>query len=638
MKTLFSESMRRRPLLSSISPDNATSACPLEQACREHRSWVETLARRHLNDASLAEEVTQDVFLKLSQLPSPPCDAAALRAWLLRCAWYLAANARRKRTRHQKLVAAFAGQQIEDHKQPEYPVETEELDVALATLPALEQSLLLQYFFEGRSHAEIGARHALSAEATRKRITRALRRLHGRLERRGHPLLVAEVASELGVSPSCVTALAGGTALGGATFLTAMTTTKSVALTAAACLGLAVIPWLHQQQRIAALRAQLAVAVPAGAAPPRPPSPPLATEKAPAFPAGWTADMPESLQHVASAWPRIIAAPSGEPNQALIDTLALLLRDPDAARREAAFKMLCGLLREEDLTAVQALFAAEEKRGVLRVPEYSALCFRQGQLLGREALVAKVGDPPLAPLDRLSAALLEGWASREPREAYAWLEQLPEGFAFRTQALQPFFHAALRDHPGIARQMAEEAAAPVARVMLQAMALREIDVGGVEALASWFHALPERENWREARGELAFLVAERQSFASAEAAIHTLQAGWDQPWGGEALAKKIATRFGHVNEGKVLAMLEILPVDSPLAATLADTLFASMAAHQWNVAADFLAQHPEFPHYDRAVVSFVEGIHGHNPEVARAWAATVKDAARREALQQQLEP
>lgn len=613
----------------------ASSPEALERLWHEHQSWVTAVARRQVGDAGLAEEITQDVFLQLAQLPALPDSPEAARSWLLRCAWFVAANARRKRQRREKMLEAWAGQADEEASPiPSPGLSPEEWDVALGSLPETERALLLGHFFEGRSYAEVAQEHSLTAEAARKRIDRALQRLRRTLARRGFTLSMTALAAGLGAPGSAAGSLVAGGAL--TTFFTTMTAAKSTALTAVLCLAAALGPWLHQRHRIAELEGRLADARQAADVVRRP-KPLSPAPFAPALAGERLSTAPHSVQTLLRALPEILAAPPGAPNQALLDAMAAVLKEPDATRRQTHFSLLCELVQEEDIAPAIERFSVEEKRGVLRVAEAVSFRYRQGQLQGKEALVAKVGDPPLAPLDRLSAALLEGWASRDPQEVYRWLEQLPEGFDFRAQALKPLFESALRDHPDFAASMAEQAPANTARTMLQQMALREIDVGGVQGLEAWFRALPERDNWQEARRDLAFLLAERQSFANPAAALRTLEDGYHHAWGGEELAKKIAARFGQVNEGKVIAMLEMLPVESPLAGTLADTLFSSMAKHQQNVAAEFLNKHPDFVHYDRAAESFAKGIFQENPEMARAWAATLKDSARRAEILQKLQ-
>lgn len=587
----------------------------------------------------MAEEVTQDVFLQLARQPAIPRDPVALRTWLLRCVWFLSSNARRKQARWHSAVNRLA----EESQRPAVAAPAAdhhdllELDRALEGLPDKERGLLLEHFFEGRDYGELAARHGLSPEAVRKRLARSLQRLKRHFTRRGLLFPGSVLAATFGAAPFSSHAELLTAGVSTPSFF-AMNATTSAVLTAAACLTLASLPLFLQNREIQELKTSLANLSPVvGFAAPQTSGHPVpATSETPKKPRA-DATSPETsglLGLVLRALPDITAAPAGQANRVLIDTMAHVLKDPVTARRESYFTMLCGLLRVEDFTAIQRLFDQEGERGVLRVPELVAFSHRKGQLQGQAALEEKVGSGPRATLDRISAALVEGWASQNPKAVYQWIQALPEGLDFRNQALQPLFHAAVSGNREFAMKMIE--ASPKANVapMLRQLAQGELDRGGADGLEAWFRTLPDKEEWTAARRDLAFLTAERQSFAGAEAGLRWLQESFDQSWGGPELAQRIATRFGHVNHGKVIGMLELLPPEAPLAATLTDTLFATMAVHQRNLAADFLDRHPAFLHYDRAAEAFVRGIQNQDPIAARAWAATVKDPARRETLLQ----
>lgn len=223
---------------------------------QENRFWVEAAARRQLGDPALAEEVAQDVFLQLAALPGRPEDIGALRSWLLRCVWYLSANARRKAMRRRSAEAGAIRENLDaGHPHPPPALPVEELKVALDSLPELERTLILEYYFEGRSHAEAGARHHLSAEAARKRITRALNRMRTHLEHHGSPLPWLSLAAGLGLGNP-------GTATAAATTSTVSGSLKASVLTVLACTTVAFPVWWSQQQKITGLQQQTVQAIP----------------------------------------------------------------------------------------------------------------------------------------------------------------------------------------------------------------------------------------------------------------------------------------------------------------------------------------------------------------------------------------
>jgi RNA polymerase sigma-70 factor, ECF subfamily len=216
---------------------------------QENRFWVEAAARRQVGDPALAEEVAQDVFLRLAALPGRPEDLGALRSWLLRCVWYLSANARRKAARRRSAEAEAALENMDPgspHPPPGLPVE--ELAAALASLPDLERVLVLEYYFEGRSHTEIGDRHQLSGEATRKRIARALHQMRSHLERRGVAVPWPLLTGGLGLHHGPMAAAGPPALLSGSL--------KTAVLTAAACTAVAFPVFLNQQRKMTELQQQ----------------------------------------------------------------------------------------------------------------------------------------------------------------------------------------------------------------------------------------------------------------------------------------------------------------------------------------------------------------------------------------------
>lgn len=231
----------------------------LNRLVRTHRPWVEGMARRHLGDPALAEEVTQDVFLRFAGLARRPEQEAALRAWLLRTVWFLAANARRKAAKRRSVEACLASEfegAADDQTAESLPLE--ELAAALDSLPELERALVLEHYFEGREHSEIGTRHRLSGEAARKRIARALTHLRAHLTRRGVALpSVSLAAAGLGLTAGSAKACALPSWF--AAWLP-QTPWKTAGLTAAACAAVAVPVVLHQREEVQALRIQAAAA------------------------------------------------------------------------------------------------------------------------------------------------------------------------------------------------------------------------------------------------------------------------------------------------------------------------------------------------------------------------------------------
>ena len=115
---------------------------------QRHINLVYSVALRRLGNAHEAEEVTQEVLRSAVRHPGPPAGASADNAWLHRLT-LRAVVARRRRT---GTAAPTAAEEPPRHRLSEL------LRVAVATLPAIYQQVLVLADFEGRSLAEIADR------------------------------------------------------------------------------------------------------------------------------------------------------------------------------------------------------------------------------------------------------------------------------------------------------------------------------------------------------------------------------------------------------------------------------------------------------------------------------------------------
>lgn len=209
---------------------------------RRHLSLVYFGAlRRTSGDADLAAEVSQGVFISLAQNARSLRSHPALSAWLFTASRNAAINARIKESRRrQREQEAFVMQ--ESLAESGQPADWEHLSPLLfETLDLLseqERTAVLLRFFGERAFAEIGAKLQLSEEAARKRVERALAKMHDALGRRGvtsttAALSVAMANQANAAAPSGLAgtvthvAVAGAMAGGVATeVLTVMSTSK----------------------------------------------------------------------------------------------------------------------------------------------------------------------------------------------------------------------------------------------------------------------------------------------------------------------------------------------------------------------------------------------------------------------------
>lgn len=244
---------------------------------RSEKDFAE-LVRRHLGlvyhaalrqcggDAHRAQDVAQAVFTDVARKAGSLARRPALAGWLHTSTRFAAAQAVRGEVRRQRREQeAHAMNEIlakanDDAAAAEWERMRPVIDEALHALPERDREAVLARFFEGRAFAEIGARLAVSEDAARMRVERALEKLRVALVKRG----VNSTAAALGVAlanqagatvPAGVAASVTSAALAGAVMagaggglaggmLTFMSTTKTtmgvVAAVALAAVGAAI--------------------------------------------------------------------------------------------------------------------------------------------------------------------------------------------------------------------------------------------------------------------------------------------------------------------------------------------------------------------------------------------------------------
>ena len=142
---------------------------------------VYSLAYRILQNAALAEEVTQDTFLKVWQhKTSWDPDKGKLKNWLLTITHFTAVDRLRQERRqpdlHPASIDEIEDQLLASHPEMLWP-DGSILRLLLAQLPDEQALLIYLAFFQGMSHSEIADQTHIPLGTVKTRLRTGLQRL-----------------------------------------------------------------------------------------------------------------------------------------------------------------------------------------------------------------------------------------------------------------------------------------------------------------------------------------------------------------------------------------------------------------------------------------------------------------------------
>ncbi len=159
-----------------------------------HIDFVYAAALRQTSDPHLADDITQAVFLLLSQKARSLKPGILLKGWLFNATRYAAANALRAQQRrkiHEQEAAAMRPSTVAGFSPSPFSSDASvpdqaqsHFDAALASLSESDRNALLVRFFEDQPFSCVGQRLGISEYAAQKRVSRALDRVRRYLLRK----------------------------------------------------------------------------------------------------------------------------------------------------------------------------------------------------------------------------------------------------------------------------------------------------------------------------------------------------------------------------------------------------------------------------------------------------------------------
>ena len=157
------------------------------QLVRKYQKPVHALAWRKIGDFHIAEEITQDTFLKAYQKLATLKEPQRFSSWLyVIAARHCVAWLRKKRLLTQSLEetspgqlerATYSGYVVEENERTSAETQREVVKKLLAKLQESERTIITLYYFSEMSSAEIGEFLGVSANTIRSRLRRAQQRL-----------------------------------------------------------------------------------------------------------------------------------------------------------------------------------------------------------------------------------------------------------------------------------------------------------------------------------------------------------------------------------------------------------------------------------------------------------------------------
>ncbi|MGH9430089.1 MAG: RNA polymerase sigma factor [Terriglobia bacterium] len=153
-----------------------------EQVVREHRSMVFSLACYFLHDAAVAEELAQDVFLKLFLGLRSIQSAEHLVCWLRRVTYHRCIDYARGENKRQWVALDEIAEPWGSGNHPD-PLLSRTLQRLVASLPDKARMAVILRFQEDLDYEEIAEVMEIPLNTVKSVLKRSLRLLHGKLER-----------------------------------------------------------------------------------------------------------------------------------------------------------------------------------------------------------------------------------------------------------------------------------------------------------------------------------------------------------------------------------------------------------------------------------------------------------------------
>ena len=163
-----------------------------------HINKVYSVALRHTGNPHSAEEITQAVFVILAKKSRHLGKRVILSGWLYQTArltamTFIRGGIRRVRREQEACMQTALNENESEAWMQIAPL----LDAAMARLNEADRHAVVLRFFDGKSIREVGAALGANEDAAKKRVSRALEKLHRYFSRRGVSSTTAIIAGAI---------------------------------------------------------------------------------------------------------------------------------------------------------------------------------------------------------------------------------------------------------------------------------------------------------------------------------------------------------------------------------------------------------------------------------------------------------
>ena len=195
----------RTPMRDTLDPDarlmlrvRDDDAIAFEELVRRYQTRLVTILRNMMGSPELAEDLAQDVFLRVYRARKTYTPDAKFSTWLFRIATNVSKNAKRSKARRREVnvigedSGAYGVNPLENMAQaasglmPARQLDNVEraamVQIAMESLNERQRMAVLLSRFEGMSYADIAATMELSVSAIKSLLSRARTNLKAALE------------------------------------------------------------------------------------------------------------------------------------------------------------------------------------------------------------------------------------------------------------------------------------------------------------------------------------------------------------------------------------------------------------------------------------------------------------------------